>query len=195
MIIGLTGGIGSGKTLVSQLFKTLGCVIYNSDNRAKDLYFDSEIKQHVIALLGQEAYTNNGELNKVFISQAIFSDADKLKQLNAIIHPAVEKDFKLFVKSFSIETLIIKESALLFEENLYLKCDTTILVISPIKLKLERIMKRNVLSKIEIEKRMLTQWTDEQKIPLADFVIINDEKQALIPQVLTIYDKLNICYK
>ena len=190
MIIGLTGGIGSGKTLVSQLFKTLGCVIYNSDNRAKDLYFDSEIKQHVIALLGQEAYTNNGELNKVFISQAIFSDADKLKQLNAIIHPAVEKDFKLFVKSFSIETLIIKESALLFEENLYLKCDTTILVTSPIKLKLERIMKRNVLSKIEIEKRMLTQWTDEQKIPLADFVIINDEKQALIPQVLTIYDKL-----
>ena len=190
MIIGLTGGIGSGKTIVSQLFKTLGCVIYNSDNRAKDLYFDSNVKQHVIALLGQEAYTNNGELNKVFISQAIFSDADKLKQLNAIIHPAVEKDFKLFVKSFSVETLIIKESALLFEENLYLKCDTTILVTSPIKLKLERIMKRNVLSKIEIEKRMLTQWTDEQKIPLADFVIINDEKQALIPQVLTIYDKL-----
>ena len=190
MIVGLTGGIGSGKTIVSQLFKTLGCVIYNSDNRAKDLYFNSEVKQQVISLLGQEVYTNNGELNKVFISQIVFSDDDKLKQLNAIIHPAVKKDFDLFVKSYPSNTLIIKESALLFEENLYLNCDATILVTAPIELKIERIIKRNSLSKTEIEKRMLTQWADEQKIPLADFVIVNDEKQAIVPQVVAIFNKL-----
>ena len=190
MIIGLTGGIGSGKTIVSQLFKTLGCVIYNSDSRAKDLYFNSEVKQQVISLLGQEAYTINGELNKVFISQTVFSDEAKLKQLNGIIHPAVKKDFDLFVKSYPAETFIIKESALLFEENLYLKCDATILVTAPIELKIERIVKRNALSKIEIEKRMHTQWADEQKIPLADFVIVNDEKQAIVPQVITIFNKL-----
>ena len=190
MIVGLTGGIGSGKTIVSQLFKTLGCVIYNSDNRAKDLYFNSEVKQQVISLLGQEVYTNNGELNKVFISQIVFSDDDKLKQLNAIIHPAVKKDFDSFVKSYPSNTLIIKESALLFEENLYLNCDATILVTAPIELKIERIIKRNSLSKTEIEKRMLTQWADEQKIPLADFVIVNDEKQAIVPQVLAIFDSI-----
>ena len=190
MIVGLTGGIGSGKTIVSQLFKTLGCVIYNSDNRAKDLYFNSEVKQQVISLLGQEVYTNNGELNKVFISQIVFSDDDKLKQLNAIIHPAVKKDFDSFVKSYPSNTLIIKESALLFEENLYLNCDATILVTAPIELRIERIIKRNSLSKTEIEKRMLTQWADEQKIPLADFVIVNDEKQAIVPQVVAIFNKL-----
>ena len=190
MIVGLTGGIGSGKTIVSQLFKTLGCDIYNSDNRAKDLYFNSEVKQQVISLLGQEVYTNNGELNKVFISQIVFSDDDKLKQLNAIIHPAVKKDFDSFVKSYPSNTLIIKESALLFEENLYLNCDATILVTAPIELKIERIIKRNSLSKTEIEKRMLTQWADEQKIPLADFVIVNDEKQAIVPQVVAIFNKL-----
>lgn len=189
MIIGLTGGIGSGKTIVSKLFETLGCVIYNSDNRAKNLYFNSEVKQHVISLLGQEAYTNDGELNKVFISQTIFSNEDKLKQLNAIIHPAVKKDFDLVVKSYPSETLIIKESALLFEENLYLNGDITILVTAPIELKIARIIKRNALTQIEIEKRILTQWADEQKIPLADFVIVNDEKQALVPQVLAIFDK------
>lgn len=189
MIIGLTGGIGSGKTIVSQLFKTLGCVIYNSDNRAKDLYFNSEVKQQVISLLGQEAYTNDGELNKVFIAQAVFSDEAKLKQLNGIIHPAVKKDFDLFVNSYPAETLIIKESALLFEENLYLKCDVTILITAPIELKVARIVKRNALSKTEIEKRMHTQWADEQKIPLADFVIVNDEKQALVPQVIAIFNK------
>lgn len=189
MIIGLTGGIGSGKTIVSQLFKTLGCVIYNSDNRAKDLYFNSEVKQQVVSLLGQEAYTNDGELNKVFIAQAVFSDEAKLKQLNGIIHPAVKKDFDLFVNSYPAETLIIKESALLFEENLYLKCDVTILITAPIELKVARIVKRNALSKTEIEKRMHTQWADEQKIPLADFVIVNDEKQALVPQVIAIFNK------
>jgi dephospho-CoA kinase len=190
MIIGLTGGIGSGKTIVAKLFETMGCIIYNSDERAKELYFNKDIKQQVIALLGKEAYINDVELNKAFIAQVIFSDKDKLQQLNAIIHPAVKQDFKSVVNQYSFETLIIKETALLFEENISKEVDVSILVTAPIELKIERVMKRNHLSRAEVEKRMSAQWTDEQKIPLATYVIINDGKEALIPQVLAVINQL-----
>lgn len=190
MIIGLTGGIGSGKTIVAKLFETMGCIIYNSDDRAKELYFNADIKQQVIALLGKEAYTNDVELNKAFIAQVIFSDKHKLQQLNAIIHPAVKQDFKSVVNQYSFETLIIKETALLFEENISKEVDASILVTAPIELKIERVMKRSDLSRVEVEKRMSAQWTDEQKIPLATYVIINDGKEALIPQVLAVIHQL-----
>lgn len=190
MIIGLTGGIGSGKTIVSKLFETMGCIIYNSDERAKELYFNKDIKQQVIALLGKEAYINDVELNKAFIAQVIFSDKDKLQQLNAIIHPAVKQDFKSVVNQYSFETLIIKETALLFEENISKEVDASILVTAPIELKIERVIKRSNLSRTEVEKRMSAQWTDEQKIPLATYVITNDGKEALIPQALAIIHQL-----
>jgi len=190
MIIGLTGGIGSGKTIVAKLFETMGCIIYNSDERAKELYFNTDIKQQVIALLGKEAYINDIELNKVFIAQVIFSDKDKLQQLNAIIHPAVKQDFKSIVNQYSSETLIIKETALLFEENISKEVDVSILVTAPIELKIERVMKRSNLSRREVEKRMLAQWTDEQKKSLATYVINNDGKEAMIPQILAIIHQL-----
>ena len=190
MIIGLTGGIGSGKTIVAKLFETMGCIIYNSDERAKELYFNKEIKQQVITLVGKEAYINDFELNKAFIAQVIFSDKAKLQRLNAIIHPAVKQDFNSVVKQYSSETLIIKETALLFEENISNEVDTSILVTAPVELKIERVMKRNHLSKEEVEKRMLAQWTDEHKIPLATYVITNDGEKALIPQVLAIIHQL-----
>ncbi len=190
MIIGLTGGIGSGKTIVAKLFETMGCIIYNSDESAKKIYFDKEIKQQVIQLLGKEAYINDFELNKVFIAQVIFSDKHKLQQLNAIIHPAVKQDFKSVVNQYSSETIIIKETALLFEENISKEVDASILVTAPVELKIERVMKRNHLSRIEVEKRMLAQWTDEQKKLLATYVINNDGKEAVIPQVLAIMHQL-----
>ena len=184
MIIGLTGGIGSGKTIVAKLFETMGCIIYNSDESAKKIYFVKEIKQQVIQLLGKEAYINDFELNKVFIAQVIFSDKHKLQQLNAIIHPAVKQDFKSVVNQYSSET------ALLFEENISKEVDASILVTAPVELKIERVMKRNHLSRIEVEKRMLAQWTDEQKKILATYVINNDGKEAVIPQVLAIMHQL-----
>ena len=190
MVIGLTGGIGSGKTMVAKLFETMGCIIYNSDERAKELYFHKDIKQQVEALLGKEAYINDIELNKVFIAQVIFYDQHKLQRLNAIIHPVVKQDFISVINQYSSETLIIKETALLFEENIYKSVDASILVTAPIELKIERVMKRNHLSKVDIEKRISAQWTDEQKIPLATYVITNDGKEALMPQVLAIIDQL-----
>lgn len=190
MIIGLTGGIGSGKTIIAKLFETMGCIIYNSDERAKELYFNKDIKQQVITLLGKEAYINDIELNKSYIAEVIFSDKHKLQHLNAIIHPAVKQDFKLVVSKYPVKTLIIKETALLFEENISKEVDISILVTAPVELKIERVMKRSNLSKTVVEKRMLAQWTDERKIPLATYVLTNDGKEALIPQVLAIIHQL-----
>lgn len=190
MIIGLTGGIGSGKTTVAQLFETMGCVIYNSDERAKELYFNQNVKQTVVQLLGKEAYLSETEIDKNFISKKIFSNTQLLNQLNAIIHPAVKEDFIQFKNKYSPETLIIKETALLFETGDYKNLDYSVLVTAPLSIKIERVMKRNTLSKEEVEKRMAAQWPDEKKIPLADFIIVNDNTQALIPQVLQVIKKL-----
>jgi dephospho-CoA kinase len=190
MIVGLTGGIGSGKTTVAHLFETMGCAIYNSDEEAKQLYFHASIKQQVINLLGKEAYLNDSEINKSFISRKVFSNTELLHQLNAIIHPNVKEDFIKFKNKFSPDTLIIKETALLFETGIYKDLDYSILVTAPLHLKIERVLKRNSISKEEVEKRMAAQWPDEKKIPLANFVIINDNEQALIPQVLQVIQTL-----
>lgn len=190
MIVGLTGGIGSGKTTVARLLETMGCVLYNSDDRAKELYFDPGVKADVIALLGAEAYSEKGELNKSHISGKVFSDKALLQQLNGIIHPAVKKDFETFTQRFS-QRIIIKESAILFETGIYKDLEATILVTAPLHEKIQRVMARNHVTKEEVEKRMQAQWTDEQKIPLADYVIGNADNQALIPQALEILTKLH----
>ena len=190
MIIGLTGGIGSGKTTVAKLFETMDCAIYNSDEKAKELYFNTSVKAQVISLLGNESYLSDYEINKDYISKKVFSDTQLLHQLNKIIHPAVKEDFTNFQSKFSPETLIIKETALLFETGIYKELDYSILVTAPVFVKIARVIKRSNVTKEDVEKRMLTQWTDERKSPLANFIIVNDNNQALIPQVLQIIKKL-----
>lgn len=190
MKIGLTGGIGSGKSTVAKLLETMGCAIYNSDERAKALYFNPAVKLQIIKLLGPESYLNDREINPKYISGKVFSDTNLLHRLNQIIHPAVKNDFVDFINQFNIGTLIIKESALLFETGIYKELDRNILVTASRETKIERVMKRNSMLKEEIEKRMESQWTDEQKIPLADFIISNEKETALIPQVLSIVETL-----
>jgi len=190
MVIGLTGGIGSGKSTVAKLFELMGCAIYNSDDRAKELYFKPVIRKAVIELLGAESYLSKTVINKDYISKKVFSNTKLLHQLNDVIHPAVKEDFIQFKSKFPLNTIIIKESALLFETNIYKDLNFNILVTAPIDLKIERVIKRNSISKIDIEKRMQAQWTDEQKAPLANAVISNDNQNALIPQVISIIEKL-----
>lgn len=189
MIVGLTGGIGSGKTTVAKLFETMGCVIYNSDEAAKQVYYLPNVKQQVIDLLGKEAYLNANVIDKNYISKQVFSNTEALHQLNAIIHPAVKQDFIQFQARYP-SSIIIKESAILFETGIYKDLDKTILVTAPMDVKVERIKKRNASTEEEIKKRIEAQWTDEQKIALADFVILNDDSKALIPQVIVIIQKL-----
>ncbi len=197
MIVGLTGGIGSGKSTVAQFFGVLGCAIYNSDERAKEVYYDSGIKEKVISILGKEAYSSNGKIDKDFISKKIFDEKTLLDKINSIIHPAVGQDFKKFLDENSSSKIIIKESALLFETGINKTLDKIILVTSPIELKIKRLKERNLpagkagnLSEAEMMHRMKNQWSDEQKIPLSDFVITNDELSGVIPQVLEVYKKL-----
>jgi dephospho-CoA kinase len=189
-VIGLTGGIGSGKSTIAGVFKTLGVAVYNSDERAKDLYFVPEIKTQVEELLGAKAYRNKSAINKKYIAEKIFSDKVLLEKLNAIIHPAVGKDFDAFKKSHSEEKYIVKESALLIEAGLLKTIDKLIVVTSDITLRVERIKKRDDLTKEEIEKILKKQLSDSDKIKKADWVIENDEKNLIIPQVLKIHKSL-----
>lgn len=190
MIIALTGGIGSGKTTIAKLFETMGCLIYYSDEKAKELYYHTEIKKRVIQLLGSDAYSANGSLNSTFIAGIIFKDKTKLESLNAIIHPALEKDFEIFVKQQSPDRIIIKESALIFETDSYKKFKTIILVTAPLEQKIKRVMQRNKMPRENVEKRMSAQWPDEQKIPLANYTISNDDSEAVIPQVISVLKKI-----
>jgi len=190
MIVGLTGGIGTGKSTVAKLFELLGARIFNSDENAKEQYFVPEIKKQVIELLGEECYVDVKTLDRKFISNKIFSDTSLLKKLNAIIHPAVLKDFKFFANE-NPGKLIVKESALLFELGLDKELDKVILVTSPIELRIARVMKRDELSREEILNKIKSQMSEDEKVKLTDLIIKNDEKEFLITQTLQIFNKLN----
>ena len=190
MVIGLTGGIGSGKTTAAKLFETMGCMIYNSDEKAKEVYFNALVKEQVVALLGEKAYSNPATLNKAYISDKIFSNEQLLLQLNAIIHPAVKNDFDKFAQQFA-QRIIIKESAILFETGIYKDLDATILIVAPLEERMKRVMKRSAASRSDVEMRMKSQWMDEVKIPLANYLLHNTKSQALIPQALSILNQLN----
>jgi dephospho-CoA kinase len=189
-IIGLTGGIGSGKSTVARLFEMLGCDVFNSDEVAKQCYYFNDIKDKVIALMGKEAYLSDGIINRNFISEKIFSNENLRNQINRLIHPRVGELFRDFIRQ-SDKKVIVKESAILFETGIYKNCSKNILVVSPYHLKSERLRKRDDFSDEEIQKRMSRQWPDEKKIPLADYIIRNDEITSLILQTLTIYREIS----
>ncbi|MHB8258968.1 MAG: dephospho-CoA kinase [Bacteroidia bacterium] len=190
IIVGLTGGMGSGKSTVAKVFETLGINVYYSDERAKELYFLPKVKPQIEQLLGKEAYLNGTILNKGYISQKIFSDAKLLKKVNAIIHAEVQHDFKVFTHQHQNEPYIIQESALLIEAKLLTMIDKLIVVTSTLDLRKQRIIKRNHLSEEEITKRIHQQLPDEEKIKFADWVIENNEEKLLIPQILKIHQSL-----
>jgi dephospho-CoA kinase len=188
-IVGLTGGIGSGKSIVAMVFKQLGCSVYNSDERAKAAYFFEEVKPQVIALLGKAAYLSETSIDKSYISNTIFSNTNLLQQLNAIIHPAVKTDFQKFVHVTS-STLIIKETALLFEVNLDTSVDVVVLVTAPESLRIKRVMQRDDLTEAQVIKKIKAQLPESEKIKRSHFVINNDEQEMLLPQVVEVFEKL-----
>lgn len=189
MVIGLTGGIGSGKSTVARLFEIIGCAVFYSDDVAKEVYFDKDIRAKVIDLLGKEAYISEKEINKKYISSKIFTDTALLHGLNAIIHPAVINKFKIF-KNDHANQLVVKETALLFEAKLEAQVDKIVLVAADDELRIARVMQRDGLSKEEVVKKIKAQLPQQEKIERSDFVINNDEKEFLITQVLAIYKKL-----
>ncbi|BAV94317.1 dephospho-CoA kinase [Ichthyobacterium seriolicida] len=172
-IIGLTGGIGSGKTTVSKIFASYGIPVFNSDVEAKLMMNqDREVKKNIIAHFGEKSYLENA-LNTSFLSEVVFSDPEKLKLLNSLVHCELEKVFKDWVKNIK-KKLIIKEAAILFETDSYKMCDSTILVLSDKNTRIKRVIERDKISTGDILKRMNNQWSDQKKFPIADYIIVND---------------------
>ena len=188
-LIGLTGGIGSGKSTVAGLFRTLGIPVYESDARAKFLMNeDLNVREQIIQLLGTEAYTIDQQLNRSWVASKVFMDPSLLKQLNAIVHPAVYKDLKRWANEEPqyASPYLLQESAILFEEELISRLQAIILVVAPEETRITRVMKRDGSSDEQIRNRMKFQWPDEKKIPLSDFIIYNDYERPLISQVMDI---------
>ncbi len=187
--IGLTGGIGSGKSTVALIFEVLGTPVYYADVAAKRLMNeDDELKASIVKSLGENAYIN-GCLNREYVAMQVFNDEEKIKTLNAIVHPATIKDAEQW---FQIQKApyVIKEAALIFESGSNAALDYVIGVQAPESLRMERAMQRDHITAEEVKARMNKQMNEEEKIDLCDFVIINDEQQGLLPQTLALHKKL-----
>ncbi len=194
MVIGLTGGIGSGKTTVLNMFKKYNIPVYVTDIEAKKIMNTSkEVKTKIVELLGEESYVK-GVLNRKYIASKVFKNKKVLKDLNNIVHPAVHKDFKSFVNFYKNADYIIYESAILFEnENEHL-CDKIIVVTADDEERIKRVMRRDHIKKEEVLTRMSHQWSQEKKVAKADFIIENNNSNNLEKKVKQIHNKIMQMY-
>ena len=190
-IIGLTGGIGSGKTTIANYFAEKGIPVYIADDEARKIAESPEILKSIRALLGDEVF-NNEKLDRVKVSQIVFNDTDKLKLLNEIIHPAVKKHFKNWVLQHSNFDFIVYETAILFESRSYKQCDIVISVIAPTETRIKRVMIRDSVSREEVLNRIKNQLSDENLIKKSDFIIDNNKLEETKHQVDKILKKITI---
>ena len=188
--VGLTGGIGSGKTTIANLFALhFSIPIYIADTKAKELVANNkQLQQEIVTLLGEEAFVE-GRYNTAFVAQEVFSNKDKLDKLNAIIHPYVQKDF-LQWKQSQQAPYVIKEAAILFESGSYRDCDFIIMVTAPLEERIKRVMLRDKIDRETVEKRIKNQWNDEKKIELSTFVIENREIDKNLDKIEIIHSKI-----
>ncbi len=194
-IIGLTGGIGSGKSTVAKFIEEMGFPVYYSDVRAKEIVNDDELlKKGIIELLGEKAYDENGLYDRKYVAEIVFNDEELLQKLNGMIHPAVKYDFEKWVGNQTTE-FVFKETALLFELKLNESCFKSVLVTADDNLRLKRVMDRDRKTYREVENVMNKQMPEKDKIKIADFVIFNndgmDELQAETENVIRQIEKLN----
>ena len=192
-IIGLTGGIGSGKSKIMSVFSTYGIPCYESDRRAKWLMqMDAELKSQIKSFFGDQIYEND-QFNQRKLAKLVFADKGKLEALNSLVHPRVKMDFKSFV-SQQDTPYIIKETAILFETGGEKDCDATILVTAPEKLRLQRVLNREKISSMDLKARINNQWSDSRKILLADYIINNIDWDKTLKKLDEIPQKLLVLY-
>lgn len=186
--IGITGGIGSGKTTVCRIFEVLGIPVFYADAVAKVVMTSDKILvEGVKGAFGDDSYLESGELNRKHLAQIVFNDVMELEKLNTLVHPAVFRAFDAWATSVTEAPYLIKEAALLFESGSYRMCDLNVLVTAPEALKIARVSQRDNISAEEVQQRMNKQFSDEKKLTMADFVIFNDEQHLLVPQVLQLH--------
>jgi len=187
--IGVTGGIGSGKSTVCRVFETFGIPVFYADTVAKEIMVSDEILvAGVKDAFGQASYDHTGRLNNKHIAAIVFNDREQLDKLNSLVHPAVFRAFDNWMLTIPATTpYILKEAALLFESGSYKMCDYSVLVTAPKAVKVQRVMHRDGVSAEQVEARMDKQMSDEEKSNMAGFLIRNDEGQSVIHQVLDLH--------
>lgn len=192
ILIGITGGIGSGKTVVSDILRVKEIPVYDADNESKRLIVsDDTLKSKLTQLLGDDIYFADGSLNRKLMASKIFHDKDLITQVNQIIHPAVGRDFSCWAEKQK-SPIVATECALLFESGLNKRIDYSIMVYAPLPIRIQRAMQRDNATREQIEARIKNQMDDDKKRDLADFVIMNDNRTAILPQVNQLLSNLSI---
>lgn len=190
IVVGLTGGIGSGKTTAANIAVALGIPVYIADEEAKALYMtDSNLKAEVIRHFGEDSYLN-GTLNRAHLSNQVFSNEEKLSLLNSLVHPAVATHFAAWKDAHASHPIVIKEAAILFESNSYKDCDCTVTVNCDVDERIRRVMLRDEVSAEEVRKRLSHQLTDEERTEKADYHLVNDGNQLLYNQVIRVLETI-----
>jgi dephospho-CoA kinase len=188
-VIGLTGGIGSGKTTILKWFETQNIPCFESDVVAKTL-LNSSLKSRISKIFGNNIYNSSGILNRKKLAARVFNNPKELAKLNVIVHPAVENAFEDFKQKHKEDSIIIKEAAILFESGGYKNCDAIILVIASEESRIQRVLKRDKIKKKDIETRIRLQWSDDKKKVLSDYLIQNENFQTALDQANKILNSL-----
>lgn len=188
--VGITGGIGSGKTLVCSVLEKLGIPVYYADLEARRLMnTDPDLRESVRGLLGENAYVD-GELDRTLVGEKVFGNPGLLGKLNQLVHPAVGNDFRAWSNRRKEHPYVVEEAAILFESGADRRLDMSVLVYAPLQLRLKRVMERDGLSRAEVEKRVKNQMDEEEKRRLADRIIFNDEERLLLPQIVKLHEAI-----
>ena len=191
-VIGLTGGIGSGKSTVARVFETLGLPVFDADREALALYgSDASLRLEVASAFGAALIAADGTVDRQELAAIVFSDEAALQRLNTLVHPRVAHIFSQWKKQQQSDA-VIREAAILFESGSNVDCDWVIVVTAPEQLRIERVMRRNGMSEEAVRQRMARQWKTEMVLARADAVVVNDDKQLVLPQVLGIAAKLGL---
>jgi dephospho-CoA kinase len=188
--VGITGGIGSGKSTACKVFKTLGIPVFEADNIARQLINSStEIRNQLIEVFGEAVYLPDQTINRKYLSEIVFNNSSLLTQLNGIVHPVVRGEFEEWCQKQN-STYILHEAAILYESGFYKMMDKTIAVVTNEDERIQRVMKRDGITIELVKQRIENQWTDEQRMGLADYIINNNDDELIIPQIIEIDKKI-----
>lgn len=190
--VGVTGGMGSGKSTVCRLFNLLGVPVFYADDEAKKLYDEARVRSQVVKLFGKQVLGKDKRIDKKKLAELAFSDKALLARLNALIHPLVRARFLAWKKKQKGAKMVIKEAAIMVESGSHKELDFLISINSPNELRINRILSRNSMSVEAIEKRLSEQISDQERAKYADAIIVNDEQHSLIEQVLALHKKLTV---
>ena len=190
IIVGITGGISSGKTTIAKYLESLGYKVYYADDAGKRVMQQQTIIDEIVSIFDNNVLNTDGSLNRKAIADVVFSNPDKLKQLNNIVHPAVANDFKKILMTLGEDEVIIKESAILFESKGNESCDFVILITAPEDVRVQRVIERDGVSEQEVKNRMNNQLPELEKAQKADFVLNNFNLNQSFDEILTIFEKI-----